>query len=93
MSGVDQPNSLWPVGSRVTFVDARGFSPRPGQVIRHYNQQEVLIEDDRGVHHFCRTWRIKTNPRPLDSFDDLLGDGPEPAPQAPKQSLFEDLLG
>lgn len=70
----NRPNTLWPVGTHVEFVDAWGRNPVQARVIRHINQFEVLAEDARGVRHCGQTWRIATAPVPAGGFDDQFRD-------------------
>lgn len=91
--GTNLPSKTWPIGSTVTMVDAYGFNPVDGKVIRHYPiETNILVEDAKGIVYFGETWRIISAAPRRDLFDDLLGDGPVPA-SVPAASAFEDLLG
>jgi hypothetical protein len=69
----NRPNTLWPVGTVVTFVDAWGANPLRGRVIRHYGTVEALIESAGEIRHFCQTWRITSEPPASDlDFEEML---------------------
>ncbi|KDR87703.1 hypothetical protein L905_19080 [Agrobacterium sp. TS43] len=91
MAAENRPNVLWPVGTKVTYLNAYGLEPVEGVVIKHYGETNVLVEDGRGVRHFGATWRIATAPpssKMIVDLDDLI-DTP---PVKPKPVDLDDLL-
>jgi hypothetical protein len=91
MAAENRPNTLWPVGTKVTYLNAYGLEPIDGVVIKHYGETNVLVEDPRGVRHFGATWRIFTappSPKRTVDLDDLI-DSP---PVKPKPVDLGDLL-
>lgn len=84
MARENRPNTLWPVGSKVSYGDAWGRNPVEGSIKKHYGDTNVLVEDATGVVHFGPTWRIETDlpasKRSAVDLDDLMG------------SLSDDLL-
>lgn len=71
----DRPNTLWPKGAEVRFLDAYGKNPRRCRVLKHINEFDLLVEDERGIRHLGKTWRVADEPpAPVaDMFEDLLG--------------------
>lgn len=67
-----RPNTLWPIGTSVEFVDAWGRNPITGRVARHYGESNVLVEEPRGVVHFGATARITSDPPAELSLEDML---------------------
>lgn len=58
MSGrANPPNSEFPLGSRVSFVDAWGERPVEGRVTAHYGTDQIRVEDVDGVVYTGLTWR------------------------------------
>lgn len=93
MNPKNRPNTLWPIGTPVLFLDAWGKKPVYGKVIRHYKEHEVLVEELSEVRHFGQTWRIATEPpapESEDDFDDLLGIS---VAVNSTNGGFDDLLG
>ncbi|NSZ73920.1 hypothetical protein G6L74_09220 [Agrobacterium tumefaciens] len=91
MAAENRPNSLWPVGTKVTYLNAYGLEPVDGVVIKHYGATNVLVEDGRGVRHFGATWRISNAPpssKPVVDLHDLIVS----TPVKPKPVDLEDLL-
>ncbi|MEH0291812.1 hypothetical protein V6R98_02185 [Agrobacterium sp. CCNWLW71] len=79
MAAENRPNTLWPVGTKVTYLNAYGLEPVDGAVIKHYGETNVLVEDARGVRHFGATWRIATtppSPKQIVDLDDLIDSPP-----------------
>jgi hypothetical protein len=88
MAKLDRPKTLWPVGSKVQFLDAWMRNPSTGTVVNVTTGDHHLCADDtRGIRHYLHTDRITSAPPGPDlPFDDLLGNS-EP------NDDFADLLG
>lgn len=87
----NRPNTLWPVGTKVTYLNAYGLEPVDGIITRHYGETNVLVEDARGVRYFGATWRISSQPpaaKPIVDLDDLI----ESPPVKSKPVDLDDLL-
>lgn len=91
MASENRPNTLWPIGTKVTYLNAYGLEPVDGVVIKHYGDFNVLVEDGLGVRHFGATWRISTappSPKSAVDLDDLIVS----TPVKPKPVDIDDLL-
>lgn len=84
----DRPNTLWPIGSKVTVTDAHGLDAIDGKRIpcSSPNPVWILVEAPNGLRRFSHTdWIITEPPAEKIGFDDdLLGLDEEPE--------FEELL-
>ncbi len=60
MAVASPPNTTYPIGTRVGFLDPWGRNPIEGVVARHYGETDILIEDARGVVYFGATWRVES---------------------------------
>lgn len=58
-SSKDRPNSLWPVGSKFTLVDAWGNDPVVVKRVNVATTDKYIVADDaRGVRYYAHTDRI-----------------------------------
>ncbi len=72
------PSSDWPVGAKLTLLDAWLRNPITVKVTRHPNADHLVCEDERGVVHYARTDRVEGfaadhEESHLDDFADILG--------------------
>lgn len=71
------PSVNWPVGRKISLLDAYMQNPITVKITRHPNADHLVCEDERGVVHYARTDRVEgfvnepTNP--IDDFSDILG--------------------
>lgn len=75
---VSPPNTDFPVGTKVSFVDPYGRNPVEARVRRHFGETDVTVEDERGVIYFGATWRIVA----------VLGAPEKPKPSVDLNDLF-----
>lgn len=71
----DRPNTLWPIGTRFTLLDAYMRNPIAVKRIDvRTTEHWIVAEDNRGVRHYAHTDRICSDPpkKSMD-YDDLLG--------------------
>lgn len=71
------PSSDWPVGAKITLLDAYLQNPIDVRVKRHPNTDHLVCEDERGIVYYARTDRVVgfvgNVPDPIDDFADILG--------------------
>ncbi len=52
------PSADWPVGAKITLLDAYLQNPIDVRVKRHPNADHLVCEDERGIVHYARTDRV-----------------------------------
>lgn len=81
----------WPVGRRVTVLDAWMRNPVEAKIFRHWNSEHVGAEDDRGLRYYAHVGRLRNlniQKPDVSDFDDILGES------TPKtKGFFDDILG
>ena len=54
------------VGEKVQFLDAYGKNPVNATILKFYERNAVLVEDDRGIRHYGGLWRLQKRERDKD---------------------------